>query len=428
MKMLIPRLVSTHLLFVALLIASAAFAEDQPTLFKKTQLTDQFYSEGAAIGDFNKDGIMDVVIGPYWYEGPDFTKKHAFAAEDFMTKAYDPHGYSKNFLAFTWDLTGDGWTDIIICGFPGEETAWYENPKGKDEPWKRHVMLKHTDNESPTFGDLLGTGKPALICMSGGTMGYAMADPANRTGEWIWHPTSPKMAAYKQFTHGIGFGDVNGDGKMDLLDKDGWYEQPANLDGDPHWKKHPFKFGSGGAQMFVYDVNGDGKPDVITCIEAHGYGLAWFEQTKDDQGEITFIKHLIMGDKPSDSPYGLRFSQMHGIALADMFGDGVLDIVTGKRFWAHGPGGDKDPADPAVLYIFRLVRGPDGKVDYVPYKVDDNSGVGTQVTVGKIAGGKLPDIVVGNKKGGFVFINQLDRLGKDYLEKNAPKRMEADAK
>ena len=420
-------------LIASILLSSLAWgafcsAEDSPQLFKKTQLSDQFYSEGAAIGDFNKDGKMDVVIGPYWYEGPDFKTKHQYAAEDFMTKAYDPHGYSKNFFAFTADLNGDGWTDIIIVGFPGEETAWYENPKGKDEPWKRHVMLKITDNESPTFGDLLGNGKPVLICMSGGQMGYASPDPSDVTKEWIWHPTSPKIPAYQRFTHGIGFGDVNGDGKMDLLDRDGWYEQPADLNGDPHWKAHPFKFNNGGSQMFVYDVNGDGLPDVITAMEAHGFGLVWWEQKRNEQGERTFVKHVIMGDKPEDSRYGLKFAQLHAVALADMFGDGLPSIVTGKRFWAHGPGGDKDPAAAAVLYIFRLVRGANHEVDFVPYMVDDNSGVGTQVSVGNISGGKLPDIVVGNKKGGFVFINQMDKMSKEAIEKMATKVVSAEAK
>jgi hypothetical protein len=411
---------------LGLAASDAAPAEDGPALFKRIPVSDQFYAEGAAIGDFNKDGKMDVAIGPFWYEGPDFQKKHQFAAEDFMAKPSDPHNYSKNFLAFTHDFNGDGWTDILIVGFPGEETAWYENPQGKDGPWKRHVALKVTDNESPSFGDLLGEGHPVLICMSHGEMGYAKPDPKDANKEWTWHPTSPKVASYQKFTHGLGWGEVNGDGKMDLLDKDGWYEQPTSLEGDPHWKRHPAHFGDGGAQMLVCDVNGDGLPDVITSIRAHEYGLAWFEQKKGaDGGEPTFEKHLIMGETPAENRYGVKFSQMHALALADMDGDGLMDIVTGKRFWAHGPGGDKEPGAPAVLYIFRLVRGKDASgnttVDFVPYRVDDNSGVGTQVTVGKISGGSLPDIVVGNKKGGFVFINQIDKLGRDSLDRVAPK-------
>jgi hypothetical protein len=407
-----------------------ARADDQPKLFKKIQLTDQFFAEGATFGDFNKDGHVDVAYGGFWWEGPDFTQKHTFAGEDFMTKAYEgAHGYSKNFFMFTGDFNHDGWTDILIVGFPGEETVWYENPQGKDQPWKRHVAFKKTDNESPTFGDLLANGHPVLICMSGSQMGYAVPDEEHPDDLWKWHPTSPKIPSYQRFTHGLGWGDVNGDGKPDLLDKDGWYEQPADLTGDPHWKKHPYQFSdSGGAQMYVYDVNGDGKPDVIASIHAHGYGLAWFEQKRAANGDITFQKHLIMGDKPEQNPYGVKFSQLHAVALADMDGDGLPDIVTGKRFWAHGPNNDVEPGAPAVLYFFKLQRtlraDLTNRVDWIPYMIDDNSGVGTQVTVGNISGGPLPDVLVGNKKGGFVFINQIEKLPKDALDKAAPKPIE----
>ena len=65
---------------------------------KKIKLSDQFYGEGANIGDFNHDGKADIVSGPYWYEGPDFSpdKKHAY----YDAKPFDPKGYSKNFFAF----------------------------------------------------------------------------------------------------------------------------------------------------------------------------------------------------------------------------------------------------------------------------------------------------------------------------------------
>jgi hypothetical protein len=412
----------------AIVFAQVALGEDKPKLFKKIQLTDQFLAEGATFGDFNKDGHMDVAVGPYWWEGPDFTKRHQFAFEPEMApaKPLDPHGYSNDFLMFTGDFNNDGWPDILVVGFPGKETYWYENPQGRDEPWKQHLALKQTDNESPTFGDLLGNGHPVLICMTNHQMGYAQPDEKDPTAPWIWHPTSPTIPAYQRFTHGIGFGDVNGDGRMDLLDKDGWYEQPADLKGDPIWKKHPFHFANNASQMYVYDVNGDGLPDVICALEAHKYGLAWYEQKRMADGEITFVQHLIAGSKPSDSPYGVVFSEPHAIALADMDGDGLLDIVTGKRWWAHGPGKtDPDSDGTPVLYFFKLVRSKaaDGStlVDWVPYLIDDASGVGTQVTVGKIAGGPLPDVLVGNKRGAFVFINQMDKLGPSAVREAAPK-------
>jgi hypothetical protein len=208
-------------------------------------------------------------------------------------------------------------------------------------------------------------------------------------------------------------GDVNGDGRSDLLEKDGWYEQPASLAGDPVWSFHPFPFSPptdkdvpvGGAQMYAYDVNGDGRNDVITCLASHGYGLVWYEQTTDG-GSIGFRRHVIMNKLPSENKYGVAFSQPHAIVLADIDGDGLKDIVTGKRFWAHGPQGDPEPNAPAVLYWFRLLRSAVGQATFVPYLIDDNSGVGTQVLAADVNGDRRPDVVVGNKKGTFVFLNE----------------------
>ena len=157
--------------------------------------------------------------------------------------------------------------------------------------------------------------------------------------------------------------------------------------------------------MFAYDVNGDGKNDVITSLHAHGYGLVWFEQKRDEAGEITFEKHLIMGQKPEENAQGVHFSQLHAIALTDINGDGLKDIVTGKRYFAHGSHGDPEPLAPALLYWFELVR-KDGKAEFVAHQIDDDSGVGTQVVAGDITGTGNPAIIVGNKKGTFVFIQQ----------------------
>lgn len=381
----------------------------------KQQITPHFWAEGACVGDVNKDGKMDILSGPFWYEGPDFTKRHTIyqMEKSFAVKKQDgteekipgfegflsgKNAYSNNFINYAYDINGDGWVDYVVIGFPGAETFWFENPKGKDEPWQRRTLLASTDNESPMFVDITGDGKPELLCMNGGFLGYAEADWSKPGEPWKFRAVSPK-GPYQKFTHGIGYGDVNGDGRVDILESGGWWEQPAKWDGTTPWTLHGAQFG-GGAQMYAFDVNGDGKGDVITSLAAHGYGLAWFEQTNDG-GVQGWTKHMITGTKPGEGETGIIFSQPHAIDLVDMNGDGVKDIVTGKRCWAHGPGGDPEPNAPFVLYWFELKR-QGGKASFIPHIIDDNCGVGTQVMAADVNGDGKLDVVVGNKKGVFV--------------------------
>ena len=378
-------------------MAMPVLAGEPSSSFTKQQLSDKFFAEGAAIGDFNHDGKMDVVAGPFWFEGPDFTVEHTY----YPPKPYDPLGYSDNFLTYTYDISGDGWTDIVVLGFPGKEAFWYENPQNKAGNWVQHLIFPIVDNESPTFLDITGDGKPEVVCSTDGYFGYASPDWNDPAKPWEFHRISDQTAGGK-FTHGLGVGDVNGDGRKDLLEKSGWWEHPASLEGDPVWKKHAVTFSEGGgAQMYAEDVNGDGRNDVITSLQAHGYGLVWYEQLPGGD-EPQFQSHAITGAKPEESPHHIVFSQLHAIDFVDMDGDGLKDIITGKRYWAHGPKGDPEPGAPAVLYWFRRISKGQGEVDWEPHLIDDDSGVGTEVMAGDVTGDGLPDVVVGNKKGIFV--------------------------
>lgn len=385
-----------RLLAMLLIVACCHAAYAAEITFQKQQLSDKFFAEGACFGDINHDGKPDVVAGPFWFAGPEFTEQHAF----YPPVAFDPLGYSDNFSSFTHDINGDGWTDILVIPFPGKEGYWFENPQGKEGNWDKHKYLDIVDNESPTFTDITGDGKPEVICSTDGYFGYATpgADP---TQPWTFHRISDQTAGGK-FTHGLGVGDVNDDGRPDLLEKSGWWEQPISLQDDPVWQKHPVVFSeAGGAHMYADDLNGDRLPDVITSLQAHGYGLAWYEQLPGE-GEAKFKRHLITGEKPEDTPSGLKFSQLHAIDLVDIDGDGLKDIITGKRWWAHGPKGDPEPNEAAVLYWFQRVLKPNGAVEWVPHLIDNDSGVSTQVMAGDVTGDGRPDVVVGNKKGIFV--------------------------
>jgi hypothetical protein len=200
-------------------------------------------------------------------------------------------------------------------------------------------------------------------------------------------------------------GDINGDGYDDIMLQEGWWENPGLNETDESWDYHEVNFGDGGGQMFVYDVNADGYNDVITTLEAHGWGLAWFEQTKVNN-TMDFQRHIIIGDNLKDNPYGVRFSQLHALALIDINNDGIKDLVTGKRYWAHGPMGDNEPNAPAVVYWFKLVRGDKKSVDFIPFIIDDDSGIGVEIATGDLTNNGYTDIVTSNKNGTFVFLNQ----------------------
>lgn len=452
-------------LVFALLAASGLHAATQIT-WKRQQLHGDFYSEGAAIGDINGDGKPDVVAGPFWWEGPTFEKKHAY----YEPKIFSINGYSDNFFAYVHDFDADKRNDILILGFPGKEARLYLNnvertsksvqPDAKEGTnsevrstyWPMHIVADVVDNESPVFTDVEGDGYPDLVCSRDGYLGwYSITDHPRE--KWYFNTCHPAPLGMAKFTHGLGVGDVNGDGKNDILEARRWWQQPKEMRSHEvpfagkfmgyQFEQHNFAAGvGGGAQMFAYDFDGNGTNDVFTSLAAHRYGVAVFLQRSrsgvraapsrgvDASGNVksdedvasTWKRIMLASEQPQDNDYGIVFSQPHAAHLADIDGDGIKDIVTGKRYWAHN-GHDPDERGHRVIYWYQTKRDGKGGVDFVPHLVDAESGVGTDVQVGDVNADKLPDIVVGNKGGVFILTQERKEISEEKAELMRPKKL-----
>jgi hypothetical protein len=386
-------------------------AEEVSPRFTAHHISNLYFGWSAAASDINRDGAMDIVSGPFYHLGPSYTERGIFR----VGRVYNPATeYAPDMVNFTYDFTGDGWPDILASDWDRTNGTrpmdLYVNPKGETRRWDHTTVLPAPNTESVVMSDLDGDGKPELVFGTQRGYGWARPDPANPTAEWPVHIVSAD--GQPRSVHGMGgVGDINGDGRADIVVASGWYEQPANLATTQPWTFHPQEFATATTEMGVYDVNGDGRNDVVASLSVHNWGLAWFEQTRGSDGTIDFVRHDIAGDYSTadKAAGGVVFSEAHAARFADMTGDGVPDFVVGKRYWSHlenyrGP----DIYGPAVIYIYRTTRDPQapGGARFVPELVHNRSGVGSAFELMDLNGDTQPDISVATAYGTFVFLSK----------------------
>jgi hypothetical protein len=346
--------------------------------FSKVQVAAESF-ESVGVFDVDSDGVLDLVSGSFWYKGPQYRIRY------FMYDVKRYGEYYDDFSTIPYDVDEDGKLDFITGGWWGNSIRWVQNP-GRDTLWREQVLAQTGNVETTRAWDVDGDGVPELVPNTpGGPLAFYKKEQGKTT--FTRHVVTEKHG------HGLGFGDINGDGRGDFVVANGWLEAPKNSTQEK-WVLHPdFDLGQASVPIIVLDVNKDGMADLIAG-QGHDYGLYWYEQKMEKKAR-RWIKHPI-------DPYN---SQFHALLWVDLDNDGQEELLTGKRFRAHN---ERDPGsfDPIGMYYYKW-NGESFTKQVISYgPAGEGKGTGIYFSVADLDGNGWKDIVVAGKDGLYIFYNK----------------------
>jgi len=341
--------------------------------------------ESAGVLDVNNDGRLDIVCGAYWYEAPNWTK-HKICDIMQFDEYYD------DFSTIPMDVNGDGYPDFVTGGWFGQTLQWRENPGKGTVGWTTHEIDKCGCIETTRAWDVDGDGELEIVPNTplNPLVFYKLVkdEEGKSAGQFTKHVVAEQPAG-----HGLGFGDILGDGSRAIITPKGWYEPPADPLREPWVFHEEFDLGGVSVPILVADVNNDGIPEIIAG-QAHGYGLDYYTQHPASGGSRTWKKHPI-------DPY---FSQYHDMLWVDIDGDGRPELVTGNRYRAHC-GKEPGETDIVGLYYFKWNGESFTKIVIDHGKVPHHSGTGIHFVAADLDGNGRLDLVAPGKEGLYLFRN-----------------------
>ena len=369
---------------IVALITFTAPAAASGVEWRRHVVTEGFRTNTAVAADFTGDGRFDIIANC----GP-CEEDVLFVAPDWKRVVL---GKTVNGIySAVLDMDGDGDLDYVGARYSPGFIYWLERPANPLRvPWKMHVVDDHAAggvNGVHGFyvGDVNRDGKPDLIANSGEPKGAFPSSLAwFEAPGWKRHIFAAGDAP--GLSHYFGFGDVNGDGRPDIasaakIPPDGnwfaWWQAPADPRGT--WQKRIIATGQEGASnIAIVDVNGDRRPDFLAS-RGHGKGLVWFEAPDWKAHEID-----------SSHPYP------HSLAVGDIDGDGDIDAAACSAVYG------REPAKPLLAWYEN-----DGRGRFTAHTIDGNQAAYDTRLADMDGDGDLDVLVAGQETRNVVWFENL---------------------